>query len=187
VGAPWVLDADDWLIAIALHGIAGPLVVAGDEFDAMMPGFASDLRFGDDALAGLLTHVRRAWGNAGEPIAPEAVAAQRAAHAGRTRPFTVEELFALPVAHRLDRYVGRYGLPVVSIELTLERRADKLYMGISERGGMGELTARSDGSFATEDPAGGALVLEFEEDDAGVVSGVSMLRGAGDRIPWSRK
>ncbi len=187
VGSPWVLDADAWLILIALHGIAGPLVVADEEFELVMPGFAQDPRFSDDGLAGLLTYVRRAWGNGGDPIAPEAVAALRAEHAGRRAAFTAEELLGLPVAHRLDRYAGRYGLPVVSIELTIERRADKLYMGVSDRGGMGELTARSDGSFASEDPAGGAIVLEFDEDDAGAVTGVSMLRGAGDRIPWSRK
>jgi hypothetical protein len=33
----------------------------------------------------------------------------------------------------------------------------------------------------------GAVVLEFEEDAAGAVRGVSMLRGGGDRIPWSRR
>ena len=33
----------------------------------------------------------------------------------------------------------------------------------------------------------GAVVLEFEEDDAGAVTGVSMLRGGGDLIPWSRR
>jgi hypothetical protein len=51
---------------------------------------------------------------------------------------------------------------------------------------MGELAERADGSFASEDPEGGALVLEFEEDDAGVVTGVTMVRGGGERIPWSR-
>jgi hypothetical protein len=40
---------------------------------------------------------------------------------------------------------------------------------------------------ASEDPEGGAIVLEFEEDAAGAVTGVSMLRGGGDRIPWSRR
>lgn len=187
VGSPWVLDADGWLIRIALHGIAGPLRVGGEDWDLVMPPHAPDARFTDDALAGLLTHVRRAWGNAGEPIAPGAVADVRRAHAGRSAPWTVGELLALDVAHRLDRYAGRYGLPVVSIELTIERRADKLYMGVSGRGGMGELTARSDGTFASDDPEGGAIVLEFEEDDAGAVTGVDMVRGGGERIPWRRR
>jgi hypothetical protein len=111
----------------------------------------------------------------------------RAARAERTLPWTEQELLALDVPHRLDRYAGRYGLPIVRIELTIERRADKLVMGVSGRGGMTELTAQSDGTFATEDPEGGAIVLEFDEDDAGAVSGVTMVRGGGERIPWRRK
>ena len=83
VGSPWVLDADGWLIRIALHGLAGPLRVGDEDWDLAMPPHAPDPRFTDEALAGLLTHVRRAWGNAGEPIAPAAVAEVRSA---RGRP-----------------------------------------------------------------------------------------------------
>jgi putative membrane-bound dehydrogenase-like protein len=187
VGSPWVLDSDGWLIRIALGGLAGPLRLGGEDWNLVMPPHAADPRFTDEALAGLLTHIRRAWGNAGDPIAPLAVAETRAATAARSAPWTLEELLALDVAHRLDRYAGRYGLPIVSIELSIERRADRLYMGVSGRGGMAELTARDDGSFASDDPEGGVIVLEFEEDDAGVVTGVSMLRGGGERIPWSRR
>jgi mono/diheme cytochrome c family protein len=184
VGSPWVLDADGWLIRIALHGMAGPLRVGDEDWDLAMPPHA---QLADEALAGVLTHVRRAFGHAGEPIAPAAVAAVRRAHPGRDAPWTADELLALDVPHRLDRYTGRYGLPVVRVELSVERRADRLFMGVSGRGGMGELIARRDGTFQTEDPAGGAIVLEFEEDDAGAVTGVAMVRGGGDRIPWRRK
>ena len=187
VGSPWVLDADGWLIRIALAGVAGPLRVGDERWDLAMPPHAPDPRFTDEALAGLLTHVRRAWGNAGEPIAPDAVAGVRAASAARSAPWTEPELLPLDVPHRLDRYTGRYGLPVVSIELTVERRADKLYMGVSGRGGMGELTPQADGTFALDDPEGGTVVLEFDEDDAGAVSGVTMVRGGGERIPWTRR
>jgi mono/diheme cytochrome c family protein/glucose/arabinose dehydrogenase len=184
VGSPWALDADGWLIRIALHGMAGPLRVGGEDWDLAMPPHA---HLGDEALAGVLTHVRRAFGHAGEPLAPADVAAVRRAHAGRTEPWSVDELLALDVPHRLDRYAGRYGLPIVRIELSIERRGDRLFMGVSGRGGMGELSARSDGTFQTEDPSGGAIVLEFEEDDAGAVTGVTMVRAGGDRIPWRRK
>jgi hypothetical protein len=30
-------------------------------------------------------------------------------------------------------------------------------------------------------------VLEFEEDEAGAVTGVTLQRGDGQRIPWRRK
>jgi hypothetical protein len=111
----------------------------------------------------------------------------RAAHADRQEPWRVEELLALDVPHRLDRYAGRYGLPIVSTTLTLERRADRLFLGVSGQGGLAELAAQSDGTFATDDPSGGLLVLEFEEDEAGAVTGVTMQRGDGQRIPWRRE
>jgi hypothetical protein len=52
---------------------------------------------------------------------------------------------------------------------------------------MAELAAQSDGTFATDDPSGGLLVLEFEEDEGGAVTGVTMQRGDGQRIPWRRE
>jgi len=187
VGSRFLLDADGWAIRIALHGLAGPLRVGDETWDLAMPGHGGDPRFSDDALAALLTFARRAWGHAGDPIAPGAVAEVRAAHAGRQEPWRAEELLALDVPHRLDRYAGRYGLPIVSTALTLERRADRLFLGVSGQGGMAELAAQSDGTFATDDPSGGLLVLEFEEDEAGAVTGVTMQRGDGQRIPWRRE
>jgi mono/diheme cytochrome c family protein len=187
VGSPWVLDAEGWLVRIALHGVAGPLRVGDEIWDLAMPGHAGDPRFDDEALAGLLTHVRRAWGHAADPVAPERVAEVRARHADRSAPWSEQELLVLDVAHRLDRYTGSYGLPIVPMKLRIERRGDRLLMGVSGRGGMAELSERPDGSFGTDDPEGGAIVLEFEEDDAGAISGVVMLRGGGERIPWSRE
>ena len=187
VGSSWLLDADGWAIRIALHGIAGPLRVGDEEWNLAMPGHGHDPRFTDEALAGLLTHARRAWGHAADPIAPAQVAEVRAAYADRLEPWRTDELLALELPHRLDRYAGRYGLPIVSMTLTIERRADRLVHGRLRPGGMAELGAQSDGSFATDDPQGGALVLEFEEDEAGVVTGVTMQRGDGQRIPWRRQ
>jgi mono/diheme cytochrome c family protein/glucose/arabinose dehydrogenase len=186
VGSPWLLDTEGWPIRIVLHGLAGPIRVGDEEWNLAMPGHAHDARFTDEALAGLLTFARRAWGNAADPIAPAQVAEVRAAYAGRDEPWSAEALLALDLPHRLDRYAGSYGLPVVSIELTIARRGDRLYMGVSGQGGMAELVAQNDGTFATADPQGGSLVLEFEEDDAGAVTGVTMVRGGGERIPWSR-
>jgi hypothetical protein len=31
------------------------------------------------------------------------------------------------------------------------------------------------------------MVLEFEEEADGTVTGATMVRGGGDRIPWSRQ
>jgi hypothetical protein len=108
-------------------------------------------------------------------------------YAGRAEPWRGEELLALDLPHRLDRYVGVYEIPIVGIELRIERRADKLFMGVSGQGGMADLTAQSDGTFAVPDPQGGSMVLEFEEEEDGTVTGALMVRGGGDRIPWSRQ
>ncbi|MEN8159294.1 MAG: c-type cytochrome [Myxococcota bacterium] len=185
VGSPWLLDTDGWPIRIVLHGVTGPIRVGNEEWNLAMPGHAHDPRFTDEAVAGLLTYARRAWGNAGEPITPAQVAEVRAGE--RATPWRAEELLALDLPHRLDRYVGSYGIPIVPMELRIERRAARLFMGVSGQGGMADLTAQSDGTFTTVDPQGGSLVLEFEEDDDGAVTGVTMVRGGGDRIPWSRE
>ncbi len=187
VGSPWLLDTDGWPIRIVLHGVAGPIRVGDEEWNLAMPGHAHDPRFTDEAVAGLITHARRAWGNAGEPIPPAQVTAVREAEGERVAPWRADELLALDLPHRLDRYAGRYEVPIVGIELRIERRADRLYMGVSGQGGMGELTAQSDGTFASPDPQGGSLVLEFEEEEDGSVTGVTMVRGGGDRIPWTRR
>jgi hypothetical protein len=115
------------------------------------------------------------------------VSAVREAHPGRAAPWRSDELLALDLPHRLDRYVGTYEIPVLGFELRIERRADKLFMGVSGQGGMADLTAQSDGTFAVPDPQGGSMVLEFEEEADGTVTGATMVRGGGDRIPWSRQ
>jgi mono/diheme cytochrome c family protein len=50
----------------------------------------------DAELASVLTYVRRAWGNSASPVAPDAVREVRGLTKPRTRPWTGEELRALP-------------------------------------------------------------------------------------------
>lgn len=49
----------------------------------------------DEEIANVLTYVRREWGQSGTPVDPETVRTVRALTAGRTRPWTDEELRAL--------------------------------------------------------------------------------------------
>jgi mono/diheme cytochrome c family protein len=46
----------------------------------------------DDQIAAVLTYVRREWGNAGTPVDAATVADVRKAAAGRSRPWTDQEL-----------------------------------------------------------------------------------------------
>lgn len=74
-GNPRVVGDPRPLIRVVLHGLRG---------GAKMPmvGFAQQLS--DAEIAAVLTYVRQTWGNAGSPVEPAAVTAERAAsHSGQ--------------------------------------------------------------------------------------------------------
>ena len=148
-GSPWVRDADDWLIRILLQGLQGPIVVDGVEWNSAMPGHTHDPRFDDEGIAGLTTHLRRSWGHADQPIAPDTVAEIRRASAAHPAPWTEDELTALPVRHRLDRFTGRFRIPVVGIELRVRREGPQLSIGRTE-GGRAPLVEIAEGLFSGE-------------------------------------
>jgi mono/diheme cytochrome c family protein len=89
-GVSWVTGSESRLIRIVLHGLRGPLVVAGKTYDLEMPGFGRVLSDAD--VAALLTYVRKRFGGPADPIRPEAVSRVRAAYSTRTDYWTVEEL-----------------------------------------------------------------------------------------------
>ncbi|HMS18792.1 MAG TPA: cytochrome c, partial [Planctomycetota bacterium] len=70
-------------------GLGGPINIAAERWDQAMPAVTG---LSDDQLAGILTYIRRAFGNEGEPVTPEQVAAVRAEHRSRGRPWTAAEL-----------------------------------------------------------------------------------------------
>jgi mono/diheme cytochrome c family protein len=72
-------------IRILMNGKEGPV--------GLMPPLGQ--AFTDDQVAGVLTYVRRQWGNTGTAVDVQAVRETRAAVAGRTRPWTNDELAAL--------------------------------------------------------------------------------------------
>ena len=78
------------VVRIVLHGLTGPVEVAGETYSGMMPPWGGVLK--DPELAAVLTYARSAWGNKAAPITPATVAAIRAATASRTTPWTVAEL-----------------------------------------------------------------------------------------------
>ncbi len=70
------------------------IVLNGKEGEVgLMPPIGGSLT--DDQVAGVLTYIRREWGGTGSPVSPADVAAVRAASAGRTRPWTRDELMAI--------------------------------------------------------------------------------------------
>ena len=81
------------LVKIVMHGLEGPIMVDGQRYNQVMP--AAPLRT-DDEIAAVLTYVRSAWGNTGEPVDAALVAKIREETKGRNRPFTSKELGLAP-------------------------------------------------------------------------------------------
>jgi mono/diheme cytochrome c family protein/glucose/arabinose dehydrogenase len=85
VGSTLALAAPEIPARILLNGKEGPI--------GLMPPVGSVLT--DDQIAAVLTYVRREWGQPGSPVDPAIVKTVRETTAGRTRPWTNDELIAL--------------------------------------------------------------------------------------------
>jgi mono/diheme cytochrome c family protein len=89
-GSEWVTGDESKLALIILHGVTGPIEVAGETYNGMMPPWGGTMKDAD--IAAVITYVRGAWGNKAAPITAAKVASIRAAHRSRTTPWTAEEL-----------------------------------------------------------------------------------------------
>jgi mono/diheme cytochrome c family protein len=85
VGSVLALAPAPVTVRILLNGKEGKI--------GLMPPLGSVLT--DEQIADVLTYVRRAWGQAGTPVDPATVKTTRTETAGRTRPWTDDELLAL--------------------------------------------------------------------------------------------
>jgi len=77
------------LIRLVLHGMSGPITVQGRSYNNVMAPWKS---LHDRDIAAVLTYVRQRFGNGAGAVTPEEVAAERAATASRTTPWTPREL-----------------------------------------------------------------------------------------------
>lgn len=89
-GSDWVAGSPDRLARVVLQGLYGPIEVNGDSWNLHMPGLGAALD--DRKLAGLLSYIRRSWGNVSPPVEPEFITSVRAATQGRTLPWRADEL-----------------------------------------------------------------------------------------------
>ena len=74
VKSSWVSRDANRLIAIALRGVEGPMLVEGHGYNSAMP---PQLLFDDDKLALILTYVRNSFGNTGSAVTAAEVKALR--------------------------------------------------------------------------------------------------------------
>ena len=90
-GSSWVKGPAEISLQIVLHGLNGPIEVAGVTYNGSMPAFGEQMN--DAELAAVLSFVRSEWGNASPAVDPEAVQAARKRAAERTQPWpSIEEL-----------------------------------------------------------------------------------------------
>ncbi len=109
--SPWVTEAPERLARIVLHGLQGPIEVAGRTWNSAMPGHQDFPGFDDEVASGLLTYLRRSWGHAGRAIDPEFVTQIRQAAAGRAALWTVTELETIDINTHFTKYTGGFGRP----------------------------------------------------------------------------
>jgi mono/diheme cytochrome c family protein/glucose/arabinose dehydrogenase len=89
-GSEWVSGPPSRLVRIALHGVGGPIVVAGKDYSLAMTGFAAALN--DEQIAQVLSYVRHSFGAGQTLIQTSTVTKIRAASKDRGSEWTAEEL-----------------------------------------------------------------------------------------------
>lgn len=99
-GSEWVTDDAAKMVRIILHGLIGPVEVAGQSYSGAMPPWGATLN--DAELAAVATYVRNAWGNKAAPVTAASVTRIRAETKSRTTPWTAPELARLKVSARKD-------------------------------------------------------------------------------------
>lgn len=96
-GSEWVNGSEERLVRIVLHGLTGPVTVAGVQYPGtvQMPSFGqvpnSGYNWRDDQIAAVLTYVRQEWGNKGAAITTAKVNEIRS-KVTRDKPWTAAEL-----------------------------------------------------------------------------------------------
>ncbi len=91
----WVAGKPETLVKILLHGLTGPVAVAGETYNpaADMPGLGANPAMSDQTLADIATYIRNEWSNKADPVPASLVKRQRDLTKDRSaRPWTAKEL-----------------------------------------------------------------------------------------------
>ena len=92
----WVVGSEETLIRIVLHGLTGPVSVAGVTYNGIMPAAGpGGAGWNDERIAAVLTYIRQEWGNQAGPITTEKVAEVRTKDGSR-KEWTAAELGKSP-------------------------------------------------------------------------------------------
>jgi mono/diheme cytochrome c family protein len=100
IDSEWTVGAPEAPVRIVLHGLRGPISVAGRAWNLEMPALRL---LSDDQIAAALTYVRRSWDHAADPVPVELVTRIRAETLERQEAWTVNELQRLRPTSRRSR------------------------------------------------------------------------------------
>lgn len=92
-GSEWVTGSEERLVRIVLHGLQGPITVAGVEYNNVMAPLGAVLK--DEQIANVLSYIRQEWGNAAPEVEPATVSKVRADTTGHTGYWTAPELLKI--------------------------------------------------------------------------------------------
>jgi mono/diheme cytochrome c family protein len=93
VNSEWVKgDNKEALVKMLLHGLTGPITVAGQEYGRQNPIPMPPSGLEDQQIADVLTYVRAEFGGNVSAVSPEEVAALRSAYKDRATFWTAAEL-----------------------------------------------------------------------------------------------
>ncbi len=181
-GAEWVTGPPEWLARIILQGMTGPVEAAGQSFDGVMPPHGHLAELDDMTLAGLMTYMRRSWGNKANPVSVQTVSAIRADSADREQPWTAPELKAVPYDRGFKRFEGKFGVSFVTFTVTA--KPDGLHLSVPMYGSgiMDELTPTTFRAAA----GGEDVEIEFVVEEGGAVNSL-ILHRKGEEIRVERK
>ena len=93
-GSEWVVGDEVRLSLIMLHGLEGPIEVAGKKYDApeILPVMPAHSTMDDAVIASILTYIRNEWGNQASPVTGRTVSSTRHLNQGRVYPWSAAEL-----------------------------------------------------------------------------------------------
>jgi mono/diheme cytochrome c family protein len=94
-GSEFVTGKAEVPIAILIHGLQGEVTVKGTKYNGVMMSYGTGQAMTDQELADVVTYIRTNFGNKATPVTVKDVAAAKAKHAARKKPFTEAELRAL--------------------------------------------------------------------------------------------
>jgi mono/diheme cytochrome c family protein len=96
VPSEWVTGAPETLTRILLHGLQGPIEVAGQVYNGAMPAWKDLLK--DEEIAAVATYLRQLGANSAPAVSVEEVSTLRARHSDRTTMWTADELMQVEAA-----------------------------------------------------------------------------------------